>query len=187
MEYQMVVQPKLITVDEFEHYIAQSENRDRLFELINGEIVEKVPTEPHGIVTGTTYRILDEFLDDHPIGRVTVETRYRPTDDQYNNRIPDVSFVAGNKPLQWEGAVNYLPDLCVEIQSPDDSPKEMLEKALFYLEHGARMVWLIYPKQRIVEFMTAKERLLLTEDDTISGGDVLPGFEISVKEFFRRL
>ena len=183
----MVVQPKLVTVDEFEQYIAQSENRERLFELIDGEIVEKVPTEPHGVVTGTTYRILDEFLDDHPIGRVTVETRYRPADDQYNNRIPDVSFVLGNKPLQWEGAINFIPDLCVEIQSPDDSPKSMGEKAAFYLANRAQMVWLIYPRQRIVEVITATYRELLTENDTLNGGDVLPGFEVPVKNFFRRL
>ena len=43
----MVVQPK-ISVDDFEAFIALPENSDRLLELIDGEIVEKVPTQEHG-------------------------------------------------------------------------------------------------------------------------------------------
>lgn len=183
----MVAPPKLYTADEFEQFLALPENRDRLFELINGEIVEKVPTEPHGIVTGTIYRILDEYIDDHPIGRVTVETRFRLPDDLHNIRIPDVALMLGDKPLQWRGAINYVPDLCVEIQSPDDSPKLMSEKAAFYLASGAKMVWLIYPRQRIVEVLTPTDRQLLTEDDTLEGGDVLPEFAVPVSRVFRRL
>jgi Uma2 family endonuclease len=35
----------LYTVEEFEQLADSPENRDRLLELINGEIVEKVPTK----------------------------------------------------------------------------------------------------------------------------------------------
>jgi Uma2 family endonuclease len=47
----VVPQEKLYTVDEFETFIARPEHADRLFELINGEIVEKMPTQRHGVVT----------------------------------------------------------------------------------------------------------------------------------------
>lgn len=183
----MVVQPKLYTVDEFEQYIGQPENRERLFELINGEIVEKVPTREHGIIAGNMITEFNNYLDANDIGEAAVEARHRPMGDKLNDRLPDVSVVLGKKPVERRGAADYIPDLCVEIQSPDDSPKQMLEKALFYLANGAQMVLLIYPRQRIVEFMTAKERLLLTEGDTLEGGDVLPGFEVQVKKLFRRL
>ena len=45
----MTTQEKLYTVDEFEQIIAQPENSERLLELVNGEIVEKMPTEEHEI------------------------------------------------------------------------------------------------------------------------------------------
>ncbi len=61
----------------------------------------------------------------------------------------------------------------------------MSEKAAFYLENGAKMVWLIYPRQRIVEVLTAADRQLLTENDTIEGGDLLPGFSVAVRDLFR--
>ena len=46
----MAIQPKLVTVVEFEQFLALLENGDRSFELIHGEIVEKVPTEEHGLI-----------------------------------------------------------------------------------------------------------------------------------------
>jgi Uma2 family endonuclease len=183
----MVVQPKLYTVDEFEQFMALPENRDRLFELINGEIVEKVPTREHGMIAGNTVTEFNNYLRQNEIGQAAVEARHRPPDDPHNDRIPDVSVVLGDKPVAKRGAENFIPDLCVEIQSPDDSPKQMLEKAMFYLANGARMVWLIYPQQRNVEVMTATYRELLTENDILKGGDVLPGFERPVKDIFWQL
>jgi Uma2 family endonuclease len=161
------------------------ENRDRLFELIHGEIVEKVPTREHGIIAGNSVTEFNIYLKANPIGQAAVEARHRPTDDRHNDRIPDVSIVLGHKPVARRGAENFIPDLCVEIQSPDDSPKLMSEKAAFYLANGAKMVWLIYPRQRIVEVLTATDRQLLTENDTIEGGDLLPGFAVPVRELFR--
>jgi hypothetical protein len=46
----MVVGKKLHTVEEFDEFIARPENRDRLFELLRGEIVEKVPTQQPGLI-----------------------------------------------------------------------------------------------------------------------------------------
>jgi Uma2 family endonuclease len=62
-----------------------------------------------------------------------------------------------------------------------------LAKADFYLRNGGRMVWLIYPEQRIVEVLTQQDRQLLTENSTLTGGDVLPEFSIPVSRIFRRL
>jgi hypothetical protein len=44
------VKEQIHTVEEFEAFIQRPENADRLFELIDGEIVEKVPTEEHGVL-----------------------------------------------------------------------------------------------------------------------------------------
>lgn len=47
----MVIQTRRYTVAEFEQVIALPENQDRYFELIDGEIVEKMPTEEHSVIS----------------------------------------------------------------------------------------------------------------------------------------
>lgn len=59
----MAIQQHLYTVDEFEAFIAQSDHTDRLFELIDGEIAEKMPTEEHSLIIGNVYMPLRLFVD----------------------------------------------------------------------------------------------------------------------------
>ncbi len=182
----MVVQPKLYTTSEFEEFINRPENADRRFELVHGEIVEKMPTEEHGLIALNIGTWLNLYLYSNPIGRAAVEARHHPTDDDHNDRIPDVSVVLDmSKPVTREGAANYLPDLAVEIKSPTQSYKEMTEKADFYLNNGTKLVWLVYPERRLVEVLTHDSRDLVGEDGTLTGGDLLPGLSVAVKDVFR--
>jgi Uma2 family endonuclease len=184
----MVIGRPLHTIHEFEKFVNDAENAYRLFELIDGEIVEKMPTREHGVAAGNIVTDLNIFLRQNPIGRAAVEARHRPPDDQYNDRLPDVSFVSDmNRPVERVGAALYMPDLVVEIQSPTDSLRKMLKRAEFYLANGTRMVWLVYLAKRLVEVLTADDRQLLTEDDILTGGDVLPGFSMPVRDIFRTL
>lgn len=181
----MVVQPHLTTVEEFEQFITLPAHRGRLFELIDGEIVEKLPTREHGIIAGLIVTELNIYLRQNPIGRAAVEARHRPPGDQRNDRLPDVSVVLNpERPVERHGAALYIPDLCVEIKSPDDSYREMREKADFYLLHGARLVWLVYPEKRLIEAHTPDDFEILSDSDRLDGGDVLPGLSIVVRDVF---
>src|SRR5207247_897771 len=102
-----------------------------------GEIVEKVVTQQHGIIAAFIATEISLYLRQHRIGRVAVEVRYRAPDDQENDRLPDVSFTRDlDRPVSEVGAVPYMPDLAVEIKSPDDTYKGMREKARYYLAKG---------------------------------------------------
>ncbi len=183
----MVVERKLHTIEEFETFIALPDNEDRLFELIDGEIVEKVPTERHSIVTGNTYAALREHVKPRNLGRVVFEVRYRVPGDDHNARLPDVSFTRRErlKPVVDEGVVSQIPDLCVEVQSPNDTARKMRDKAAYYLENGAQLVWLIYPKKRMVEVLYPDGEFdILSGNDTLTGGDLLPDFSILVSKLF---
>jgi Uma2 family endonuclease len=72
----------------------------------------------------------------------------------------------------------------VEIQSPGQSDKFMLDKAAFFLDKGGKMIWIVYPAKRLVEVLTLTDRKLLTEADILEGGDLLPGFTLPVKDIF---
>lgn len=173
------------TVEDFEAFLALPENRGRLFELVEGEIIEKMPTREHGIICANLAADLIFFLRSNPLGHAAVEALHRPEGDAHNVRLPDLSFVSDvNRPIETRGAALYLPDLCIEIQSPSDSDKQMTDTAAFYLANGSKMVWLVYPSKRLVEVLTATDRQLLGLEDTLSGGEVLPGFSVAVKQIF---
>ena len=180
----MAVQKTYTTVAEFESLIDRPENDDRRFELINGEIVEKVPTEAHGMYAANIVWGLKSYQRQNG-GRVIVEGRYRPEDDVHNDRLPDASYTRADhlQPLVTDGAVLHMPDLAVEIQSKNQSDQFMLDKARYYLDNGAKMVWIVYRNHR-VRVMTPTSNELLTPDDTIDGGDVLPGFTLAVRDIF---
>jgi Uma2 family endonuclease len=89
-------------------------------------------------------------------------------------------------PIVRKGAVPRMPDLAVEVKSPDDKFKVMREKAEYYLANGTRIVWLIYPHERLVEvFRPNVDSEILNETHELNGGDVLPGFTLAIRDLFR--
>jgi Uma2 family endonuclease len=186
----MSIPTKLVTVDEFETIEALPENRDRLLELIHGRIVEKVPTQVHGFVAGRFFRYLDIYSEEEGIdGTAGVEVRHQLPEDKYNSRMPDVSFqYVPQQELVDKGAVPAMPDLAIEVQSPDDSPESLRDRIEYYLRNGTRLGWIAYPKTRKVEACVLENGMLkieeFSEDDTLDGGDVLPGFKLPVSKVF---
>jgi hypothetical protein len=61
----------------------------------------------------------------------------------------------------------------------------MREKANYYLQKGSRLVWLVYPEKRLVESYQADADIeILTEEDNLHAGAVLPNFKLPVKNLF---
>lgn len=173
----------LVTIEAFEEFLAK--HREGLYELIEGEIVEKMVTERHGYIAVNISSAIRVYLKTHKIGRVLVETRYRPKDDQHNSRLPDVSFRRTNEPIQEKGALETMPDLAVEIKSPDDSNKDMRAAAEFYLANGCKLVWLVFPDKKMVEVHRPDADFeIFLSDEQLSGGDILPEFTLPLAEIF---
>lgn len=115
----------LYTVEEFEQYADAPENREKLLELIDGDIVEKVPTQKHGMCAGNIYGYFWNHVRQTRSGRVVMKLRYRTPQDKRNSGIPDISYTSGNaKPIE-RGSVPQISDIAIEIKSPDDSLKDM--------------------------------------------------------------
>ena len=77
-----------------------------------------------------------------------------------------------------------MPDLAIEVKSPDDSNTELREKALFYLKNGTRVVILAFPAQRRLEIYSEAAVETLNINDTFDGSDVLPDFSLAVRDIF---
>lgn len=176
-----------VTVVEFERFIGRSENIDRLFELIDGEIVEKMPTQLHALIANFFNALLYLYKQKNPVIWVFSEIRVKLPGDKKNDRIPDLAVVLkeGHE-FEPYAPLTYMPDLIIEIQSPGQGDKFMVDKAAYYLRKGARMVWIVYPDRRLVEVLTPTDRKLLTDVHTLEGGEVLPGFSVPVKDIFEQ-
>jgi len=175
---------KLKTITEFEVFLQEHPNG--LYELINGEIVEKLPTEEPSLIAGNIFAELRTHVKANDLGRVAFEVRRRIPDDEHNARLPDVEFTSKDRllPVVREGAVPQMPDLTVEIKSPTDTYIGLREKAIYYLKNGSQLVWLVYPDKKQVEIHTRDSVHTLYIDDTLDGGDVLPDFKLSVADMF---
>ncbi|MEQ8672320.1 MAG: Uma2 family endonuclease [Aggregatilineales bacterium] len=187
----MSIEMRFVTVDKFEDFIALPANQERHFELIEGEIIEDMPTEAHSVVVANIYRPLYEYVMTKRLGRVVFEVRRRVENDDRNVFIPDLDFTTKERlnqrkdKLVRSGAVLQMPDLAVEVQSPEQSLKLMSDKASYYLNNGTHTVWLIYPAKRLVEILTRDSRQLLSDKDTLNGGELLPEFSMPVEDIFK--
>lgn len=183
----MLTPVRLMTVKELEDYVESPAAGDRGIELINGQMVEKVPNEEYGDCVVNLLMALGSFVKPQRLGRLVVEALYRSPDDEHNAFQPDIAFTskARQLPLTTRGAAPIIPDLCVEIKSPGNKVADLRTKAAYYLAHGGQLVWLVYPKQRIVEvYARDADVSILTESEVLTGGAVLPGFELPVREIF---
>ena len=85
------------------------------------------------------------------------------------------------------GYSEVVPDLVIEIKSPSDSVQRALnDKAHMWLRHGVLLnVGSTYPDTRTVDvYRQDGPTITLTEDDTLDGAPVLPGFTLPVREVF---
>src|SRR5688572_12967560 len=125
----MALQKMSVTIEEFEQFIARTDNLGKRFELINGEIVEKMPTILHAYIINMLAFFITLYLQENPIGYSLIEGRYQvPNTD--NDILPDLSFQLKERgPIIASGPAPYMPDLAVEAQSEGQSDKFMADKA----------------------------------------------------------
>jgi Uma2 family endonuclease len=102
------------------------------------------------------------------------------------DRSPDASWVSQSG---WDALTDdhkqtfasVCPDFVVELRSRSDSLKTLQEKMQEYRDNGARLGWLIDPKNRRVEiYRQGQEAEVISQPDTLSGEDVLSGFELQL-------
>ena len=178
---------RLLTTEDLEGLPGQPGLR---YELDEGKLVEMPGAGAlHNLIVGLVYRLLFAFVSQKRLGLVFCDgAAFVLRRDPDTVRIPDVSVVrrervpaAGIPEGFWPGA----PDLAVEIVSPHDRAEEVHERVRDYLGAGVRLVWVLWPKSRTVTVYwpdgTARE---LGPDEKLTGGDVLPGFEMTVSDLF---
>ena len=154
------------------------------YEYFKGELVPMPsPTMEHGEITVNIATLLRQHIREHQLGLYATETTF-PIGKSGSK--PDVAFLSKEHvPENKRQASPVPPDLAVEIVSPSDTSYDVEEKALEYLEAGTRMVWVIHPVTRTVTiYRTPTDIKILTINDTLTGEDVVEGFQCTVAEIF---
>jgi Uma2 family endonuclease len=168
--------------------VEQRENR--LCELVDGTLVEKAMGFEEARVALRLGRLIDTFVDQNDLGVcVGADGMMRIASGLV--RIPDVSFVAWDRLPGRESPTDPIPDLApdlaVEVLSEGNTKAEMVRKVREYFEAGVRLVWLIDPKKRTARVFSVPERsVLIRADQTLDGGEVLPGFVIRLTDLLDR-
>ncbi len=84
---------------------------------------------------------------------------------------------------QREGFPPIAPDFVVELRSKSDRLKPIQDKMAEFIENGVRLGWLIDPyKKQVHIYRKNGEIEILENPKTVSGEDVLEGFELDLEE-----
>ena len=177
---------RIMTADEL---LAMPDDGHR-YELVKGELTEKMPPPgyQHGAVAGRFATALGNYSDENDYGAVVDNAGFLLETDPDTVLAPDVAWVAPGRVIaSAPGYPAIVPDLVVEVKSPNDMLRAMAEKAQLWLRYGSREVWVAVPSPiSVTRYRHGQPPVTLYEDDILDGGDLLPGFSIPVWRLFRR-
>jgi Uma2 family endonuclease len=155
------------------------------YEYVKGELVPMSnPTLEHGEVSSNLVILLGTYIRQHQLGRIyTAETTFQIGK---SGRKPDVAFVSQERlPENRRQTSPVPPDLAIEVVSPSDKTYDVQDKVVEYLNAGTRMVWVIEPVLRTVTvYRSPGDIKTLTINDTLTGEDVIEGFQCLVAAIF---
>jgi Uma2 family endonuclease len=153
--------------------------------------VEKGMGYQESVVAGAILEILRVFVREHALGLISgPDGMFRLFSGLV--RGPDVAFLSKQRlpegKIPTEPYPSLAPELVVEVLSLSNTKGEMSRKRREYFQAGVSLVWMVDLRNRSVAVYTSSlDVKILYEEHTISGGDVLPGFEVSVAKFFADL
>ncbi|MBI1903985.1 MAG: Uma2 family endonuclease [Planctomycetia bacterium] len=170
--------------------VAIEARENRLYELVEGTLVEKAMGLPESFVAMRLGIALGSYVEAKNLGEVSGEggmAKILPG----VVRIPDLAFFSHERLAKVgfpEVAVPAVaPDLAVEILSSSNTPGEIRFKLAQYFQAGVRLVWIVDPKARKADIYRSPTSVrTIFEDGELDGEDVVPGFRVPLGKLLRR-
>jgi Uma2 family endonuclease len=179
----------LMTAEQFFDWVSLPENADRHFELERGRVVEvSRPGERHGIVCLNVGYVLAGYVRKRRKG-------YACSNDTGIIWEGDPDVVRGPDLIYYEENCRYrdsnprfseeVPQLVVEVLSPNDRPNQVTRRVTQFLGWGVRLAWVVDPEDQTVSvYRPGAVPEVLDATQELTGDGVLPDFRCSVAEFF---
>ena len=183
----MVAQtPELLTADD----LLRVDIPGKWVELVRGRLlVREPPSAWHGVVAARLTHRLGAFVYERARGELFAQdTGFRIFENPDTVRAPDLAFVsaAHAADLPRTGYATVVPELVVEIISPNDRPGELLNRVGDWLEAGVRIVWVIDPPRQSARVHAADGSVVfVARDGRLDGESVLPGFALVLGDVLR--
>jgi Uma2 family endonuclease len=160
-----------------------------LYELVDGQLIEKHMSYLAGKTTFTLGTKLYTYTQMHDLGDLLSETTFQCFPEKPGSvRRPDIAFIAKDRaPADpGEGHIHVAPDLIVEIISPSDRIYELDEKLADYRSAAVKLVWVVNPNSRTIRVhrLDGSVSELSGNDAVLNGESVLPGFSAPLRELF---
>jgi len=166
---------------------------DSLYEIVHGKRVELPSMGIRSIWVGSRLsKFLAIHVDDHHLGTVVAEGLFILDTEDDLRRRPDLAFVSAttwplDRVVPLEGDWEVVPDLSVEVISPNDLFEDVLGKLAEYFSYGVKQVWLVSPTaEKIYIYDSPVQVRILAVEDYLDGGELLPGFRLKVADLFHR-
>ncbi len=182
-------QTHLMTVDEYIRVYSKQEP----LEIIDGEMSYLMPmVAGQGMAAQEIDRALSEWKS---VGQVYFRLPYVLLDQNgfiQNARLTEVQFIRQERLTAYKQATHEWPDLpmmiapdiAVNVLPYDGKIVETDSKFDNYLQDGVEMVWVVDPKQQTVTVRERDSYKKLKVGETLTGGEVIPGFELAVQAIF---
>ena len=176
---------RTLTLDEF---LALPEEKPAL-EYVDGVVTQKMaPNWDHGgLQAEVTTRI---NVHARPRRLAFAFPELRTTDRSTNaSRVPDVSVyiwerIERDREARQQGAFTP-PDIAVEIASPGQGRRMLMNRCRWFVAHGSHAAILIDPRhQDLTEVRAGGVERRLRGADILDLGDIVPGLTIPVGELF---
>lgn len=160
----------------------------RLFELVDGVLVEKAMGAREALLALALGHYIFEYLKEHDLGVVIGADGFLRLFPG-SVRAGDVAFISWDKlpagELPDDPLPDLFPDLVVEVISKSNTRGEMERKRRDYFLAGARAVWEIYPKtENAVVYTSPTSGRRIPKTGSLNGGDILPGFSLPLTTLF---
>ncbi|WP_165074614.1 Uma2 family endonuclease [Paludisphaera rhizosphaerae] len=168
--------------------IAAERRDDRLYELIDGVLVEKATGSEESCWTALLCCYLYGHVLKHDLGMVMGPNGPVRLGRQ-QVRQPDLSFISWERNPRSNArgeCLTVAPDLAVQVLKRTNTPGEMARRLDEYFRTGVRLVWLVDPRKREVRVYGSPTApaVVLTAADVLEGGEVVPGFRLALGEWF---
>lgn len=156
--------------------------------LINGELFMMSPAGGrHGMICSNITLLLHLYAKSSKKGvSFGAETGYVLTRDPDTLLAPDASFITADRAdAITDKFFDGPPDLAVEVISPSQTVPNATEKAEQWLDLGAQVVWLVWPRTKTVtEYLPKTDSRDYKVGESITGISFMPGFECPIEEVF---
>lgn len=164
---------------------------NRLFELVDGVLVEKGMGFGESVLAGAILAALRDWVKPRGLGIVAgADGMMKLIANQV--RIPDVAYFSRTRipsgTFPDQPIPTLTPDIAVEVLSESNTKREISRKRSEYFSAGTQLVWIVDPRSCSVSVYTSPDDLtVLDKRQHLDGGTVLPGFTLSLRELFAEI